>query len=88
MNVDFFEIEVVENIPFTKVNRNLMKTISLIESVNEILVQVSRGNRVKKKEMIKIKDFLRDNMLNNGKGGYKTQWIKKTIIIPTGMKYR
>jgi len=74
LNVDMFEIEVVENIPFTK---------------------VSRGNRVKKKEMIKIKDFLRDNGLNNGNNKYKTgnsiqmtEWTKIELVIPTGMKYR
>ena len=64
-------------------------------NLNELLVQVSRGNRVKKKEMIKIKDFLGDNGLNNGENKYKTghniemtEWTKKELVIPTGMKYR
>jgi hypothetical protein len=50
---------------------------------------------VKKKEMIKIKDFLRDNGLNNGENKYKkghniemTEWTKIELVIPTGMKYR
>ena len=53
--------------------------------------QVSRGNRVKKKKLIKIKDFLRDNGLNNRDNKYKegmTEWTKIELAIPTTMKYR
>lgn len=48
-------------------------------------VKVSRGNRVKKKEMIKIKDFLRDNKEQKKE---RTKWTKIEVVIPTGMKYR
>ena len=96
LNVDMFEIEVVENIPFTKVNRFPILIFSFyVENLNELRVQVSRGNRVKKKRMIKLKDFLRDNGLNNGENKYKTgrniemtKWTKIELVIPTGMKYR
>ena len=58
-------------------------------------MQVSCGNRVKKKEMIKIKDFLRDNGLNNGENKYKTghnsemtEWTEIELVNPIGMKYK
>ena len=88
--VDMFEIEVVENIPLTKVSFAL----SPINGVSKraTIFQVSRGNRVKKKKMIKIKDFFRDNVKKGvDKQGRKwdvTDWTKIEVVIPTGMKYR
>ena len=84
LNVDMFEIEVVENIPFTKVNR------LVYDFIKNGYRKVSRGNRVKKKEMIKIKDFLRDNGEKNyQQGGIEmTKWTKIEMVLPTGMKYR
>ena len=92
LNVDMFEIEVVENIPLTKVgNFHIVKS----NTANQWWLKVSRGKRVKKKEMIKIKDFLRDNGLNSQENSYKpgtnieiTDWTKIEMVIPTQMKYR
>ena len=82
-----FEIEVVENIPLTKVIYNSFQLIEINSKEN--FYQVSRGNRVKKKKMIKIKEFLRDNIeekLNHDE--IITKWTKIEVVIPTGMKYR
>ena len=50
---------------------------------------MSRGNRVKKKKMIKIKEFLRDNIEEKGRNNeIITKWTKIEVVIPTGMKYR
>ena len=50
---------------------------------------MSRGNRVKKKKMIKIKEFLRDNIEDKGRHNeIITKWTKIEVVIPTGMKYR
>ena len=50
---------------------------------------MSRGNRVKKKKMIKIKEFLRDNIEEKGRhNDIITKWTKIEVVIPTGMKYR
>ena len=39
--------------------------------------------------MIKIKDFLRDNLdVTKRSGDMVTQWTKIEVIIPTGMEYR
>ena len=39
--------------------------------------------------MIKIKDFLRNNMKTKKRNGDMiTEWTKIEVVIPTGMKYR
>ena len=44
---------------------------------------------MKKKEMIKIKDFLRDNVKKKKRNGDMiTEWTKIEVVIPMGMKYR
>ena len=83
-----FEIEVVENIPLTKV-RDYFQLDEINLKENFEYIQVSRGNRVKKKKMIKIKEFLRDNIEDKGRHNeIITKWTKIEVVIPTGMKYR
>ena len=75
-------------------SRRYHLTLSPITDVSKraTIFQVSRGNRVKKKKMIKIKDFFRDNVKKGvDKQGRKwdvTDWTKIEVVIPTGMKYR
>ena len=75
-------------------SRRYHLTLSPITDVSKraAIFQVSRGNRVKKKKMIKIKDFFRDNVKKGvDKQGRKwdvTDWTKIEVVIPTGMKYR
>ena len=75
-------------------SRRYHLTLSPINGVSKraTIFQVSRGNRVKKKKMIKIKDFFRDNVKKGvDKQGRKwdvTDWTKIEVVIPTGMKYR